>query len=207
VVSDEPLADHDCKRLLHAYGVPVTRQAPVSTSTAALRVLIKLGLPVVLVAPQPPQADGLLAAQAQDRAAIVCTSQAEVKRHATLLLGKHPYILLREVVAPGPRLRAVVSAERGLGPVLRLGRVLGPGSAAGEEVWDAALIPLLRGEARDLATHLGASSGESVAALSALLGQLSACAAAHDLRLDVLIALSPEPVVVHAAGELKRAAR
>lgn len=214
VVSDEPLGDHDCKRLLHAYGVPVSRQAPVNTSTAALRVLTKLGLPVLLVPPQPPQADGLAGALAEERAAVLCTTQAEVKRHATLLLGKHPYILLREVIPPGPRLRAVVSPERGLGPVLRLGRVLSPASS--ETDWDAALLPLLRGEARELAARLGSESPadgvvtvEPQAAeplLGQLLGQLSSCAAAHELRLDLLIAPLPAPLVVHAAGELKRAA-
>lgn len=211
VVSDEPLGDHDCKRLLHAYGAAVTRQAPVNTSTAALRVLTKLGLPVLLLPPPPPAGDGLAAALAEERAATLCTTQAEVKRHATLLLAKHPYILLREVISAGPRLRAVVSPERGLGPVLRLARVR-PGSA--EPDWQAALVPLLRGEARELAGFFGppgdgAPQGESARTaqqLGQLLGQLSACATAHDLRLDLLIAVEPEPVVVHATGELKRAA-
>jgi len=158
VVSDEPLGDHDCKRLLHAYGVQVSRQAPVNTSTAALRVLTKLGLPVLLVPPQAPAGDGLAAALAEERAATLCTTQAEVKRHATLLLAKHPYILLREVIPAGPRLRALVSPERGLGPVLRLARVRpgpgpgpGPGEWSAEADWQAALVPLRRGEARELA--------------------------------------------------------
>jgi hypothetical protein len=30
---------------------------------------------------------------------------------------------------------------------------------------------------------------------------------AHDIRLELLLALSPEPVVIFAAGELKRTAR
>ena len=212
VVSDEPLGDHDCKRLLHAYGVQVSRQAPVNTSTAALRVLTKLGLPVLLVPPQPPAGDGLAAALAEERAATLCTTQAEVKRHATLLLAKHPYILLREVIPAGPRLRALVSPERGLGPVLRLARVR-PGAEPAEADWQAALVPLLRGEARELAGLLGATGGASQTGAAAsdpllgqLLGQLSSCATAHDLRLDILIALVPEPVVVHAAGELKREA-
>ena len=218
VVSDEPLADHDCKRLLHAYGVPVTRQAPASNTTAALRILTKLGLPVVVLPPQPPQRphgdDGLVAALSQERAAVLCTTQAEVKRHATLLLAKHPYILLREVVPPGPRLRALVSAERGLGPVLRLGRVQPAGPTDSEESWEAALIPLLRGEARELAAELGSSPGHHPTdsasqrvdqLLGQLLGQLSACAVAHDLRLDLLLALLPTPIVLYAAGELKRA--
>jgi len=217
VVSDEPLGDHDCKRLLHAYGVQVSRQAPVNTSTAALRVLTKLGLPVLLVPPQAPAGDGLAAALAEERAATLCTTQAEVKRHATLLLAKHPYILLREVIPAGPRLRALVSPERGLGPVLRLARVRpgpGPGPGSGEwsaeADWQAALVPLRRGEARELAGLLAAADGAPPAAaaqLDELLGQLSSCATAHDLRLDLLIALAPEPVVVHAAGELKREAR
>jgi hypothetical protein len=207
VVSDEPLADHDCKRLLHAYGVPVTRQAPVNTSTAALRTMTKLGLPVVVLPPQPPSpyGEGLAAAQAQERAAVVCSTQAEVKRHATLLLAKFPYILLREVVPPGPRLRALINTERSLGPVLRLGRVA---ATEGDEAWEAALVPLLRGEARELAAQLGSDSSaiDAHPQLAQLLAQLSACAVAHDLRLDLLLALEPTPVVIYAAGELKRAA-
>ncbi|HRI55329.1 MAG TPA: hypothetical protein PLW65_34575, partial [Pseudomonadota bacterium] len=60
---------------------------------------------------------------------------------------------------------------------------------------------------------LGTTDGAAPAAeapgdqrLGQLLGQLSSCATAHDLRLDLLIALVPEPVVVHASGELKREA-
>ncbi len=212
VVSDELLGDHDCKRLLHAYGAPVSRQAPVNTSTAALRVLAKLGLPVVLLPPPAPQKDGLAAALAAEQTAVLCTTQAEVKRHATLLLTSHPYILLREVVPPAPRLRLVVSPEKGLGPVLRLGRVAA--AASSDSPLEAALVPLQRGEARELAAWLAAEaapagaaqSPEAEASLEELLGQVSACAAAHELRLDLLLTTLPAPLIVHAAGELKRAA-
>lgn len=213
VVSDEPLGDHDCKRLLHAYGVPVSRQAPVNTSTAALRVLTKLGLPVVLLPPPAPHKDGLAAALAEEQTAVLCTTQAEVKRHATLLLAAHPYILLREVLPPAPRLRLLVSPEKGLGPVLRLGRV--PAAAGSESHLEAALVPLQRGEARELAAWLLAESMSIGAAterpaaeagLEELLGQVSACAAAHELRLELLLTTLPTPLIVHAVGELKRSA-
>jgi hypothetical protein len=211
-VSDEPLSDHDCKRLLHAYGVRVSRQAPVSTATAALRTLLKLGLPVALVPPLPPLPpsapdDGVAAtAAAEQRLTVVCTTQAEVKRHATLLLAQHPYILMREVIPPGPRLRAVVRSERGLGQVLRVAAVP-PADAATQ--WQAALVPLHRGEARALADELAADAQQDTP-LGELLTQLAAAAADHELRLDVLIAPAaeapPGPLVVHATGELKRVA-
>jgi hypothetical protein len=68
----------------------------------------------------------------------------------------------------------------------------------------AGLLPLLQGEARELAVLLGQHYGCSPTGLSVLLGQLSACAMAHDLMLDVLILPADAPVVVSATGVLKR---
>lgn len=203
-VSDELLADHDCKRLLHAYGAVVSRQAPAHTVTAALRVLSKLEVPLLLLPPLPPVADVLVLAAAEAREVIHCCTVAEAKRQVGMLLGRHPYVVLREALPEAPRVRVSVVVERGLGPTLRI-TSLAPTLRADEPPSvTAGLLPLLQGEARELAVLLGQHYGCSPTGLSVLLGQLSACAMAHDLMLDVLILPADAPVVVSATGVLKR---
>src|SRR5439155_26036408 len=43
--SGAPLTDHESKRLLKAYGVRVSRQAPAGSATAAARVAAQIGYP------------------------------------------------------------------------------------------------------------------------------------------------------------------
>lgn len=180
IVLDEPLSDHDAKRLLHAYGAKVSRQAPANTVTAVLRVAGRINLPVVLV---PPAMEGA--------AEVVCHTQADLKRQATLLLSRHQHILVREVFPETPRIRLTVSNERGLGGVLRLGG-------------EAALVPLQRGEARELADAAAAEHGVDGKGLTELLGQVSSCAHEQPVTLDLQIHLSAEPAVVSATGTLRR---
>lgn len=206
-VSDEVLGDHDLKRLLHAYGARVSRQAPANNATAALRIVQKLALPVQIVPALPPRADGAEAAAAESREAVLCTTQAEVKRHATLLLARGPYVILREPVPAAPRMRLLVGPERGLGAVLRVSAPEAPAPTAGTGLAEAALLPILRIEARALASLTAAAHklGEAAeGALAELIGQLAACASAHELSLDLQLYLSDEPLVAHAAGVLKR---
>ena len=82
-----------------------------------------------------------------------------------------------------------------------------PSPAATPGLTEAALLPMLRIEAHELArltaaAHKLAEPAET--ALAELFGQLSACATAHELSLDLQIYLSAEPLVVQAAGVLKR---
>lgn len=197
-VSDEVLGDHDLKRLLHAYGVRVSRQAPANTTTAALRILTKLNLPVEIIPHVPPDGDveALAAAEASGR--LVCATQAEVKRQATLLLSRSPHVMMREALPAGPQLRLQATAERGIGMVLRVARIGAQGA-------EAALLPLRAGEARQLAEQLGAE-GESKALMELLAG-VSACLDEHALSIDLIVQLGKEPVVLHAAGVLKRQAQ
>lgn len=221
VVCDEVLGDHDCKRLLHAYGVRVSRQAPANTTTAALRILGKLNLPVELLPALSPQADveRVVAEEAQSR--ILCGTQAEVKRQATLLLSRSPYVLLRESLPKSAMLRVQASKERGLGMLLRLIRVDAAGgravALAGQNAsWEAALLPLRLGEARQLCEGLVSSIAAEHSTsldpicdakeLCELLAGLSVCLTEHALTLDLLLRLGPEPAVTHAAGVLERKA-
>jgi hypothetical protein len=190
VVLEETLSDHDTKRLLHAYGARVSRQAPANTVTAVLRVAGKIGLPVMLL-PAGPEAEAALPDLQSEREGS-CSSQAELKRHATLLLERAPHVMVREQFPETPRARLTVTGERGLGRVLRLGG-------------EAALLPLLRGEARELAeSALAEAPACDPRGLTELLGQIAACAQEREMTLDLQLFLSSEPAVVCARGTLRR---
>lgn len=194
MVREEILGDHDLKRILAAYGIRVTRQAPANTGTAVLRIASKLDFPVELVGHVPPQSDVQALVTAESEVRAICKTQAELKRQATLLLASSPHVLLREQLPSRPTLRLSVAAERGLGPVLRLGKD------------EAALLPLGKAEAQSLAAELCAQQGvDGSDGLASLLSRVAACVADHTLTLDLLVQLDEEPVVAHAAGVLMRA--
>ncbi|MFO0574209.1 MAG: hypothetical protein U1A78_09435 [Polyangia bacterium] len=205
-VSDEALSDQDTKRLLHAYGVRVTRQAPASTVTAALRIFGKLDGPTLIVPGLGPLPDTAALAAAEAREAAVCDTQAAVKRHTSSLLARHAYVILREALPASPRARIVVGPERGLGAVLRMAPSSLPGASSGEERWEAALVPMQQGEARELAAQLACAHGCDAAGLERLLGQVASCASEHALQLDLTLHPADEPTVTLATGVLKRAA-
>lgn len=186
VVSEELLSDHDSKRLLHAYGAKVTRQAPASNITAALRVAAKIGLPVVLSPASVEASDK----EARD---VACHSQADLKRQATVLLGRAPHIMVKELFPDAPRLTLLANLERGLGTVLRAGPEL-------------AVLPLTRGDARELAEALVAPHGLDARGLQELLLQLSLCLSEQLLRTELEIYLADQPVVTAASGVLRRPA-
>jgi hypothetical protein len=201
-VSDEILSDQDTKRLLHAYGVRVTRQAPASTMTAALRIFSKLDAPTLIVPGLGPLADVDALAAAEAREAAVCETQAAVKRQVSSLLARHAYVILREALPASPRARVLVAPERGLGVILRVSAA----PASSEQKWEAALVPMQQGEARELAAQLARAHGCAPAGLEQLLGQVASCAGEHALQLDLTLHPADEPTVTLATGVLKRAA-
>lgn len=179
---DERLSDHDAKRLLHAYGVRVTKQAPAANITAAQRLATKIGLPVVLIAPQEADVE------------VACHSQAELRRQATLLLSRANHILVREQVESGPRIRASVSNQPGVGQVATVhGQV--------------ALLPLAKWEAKELAEQVMARhelSG-SPQALTDFLLRVTTCAL--DLQMSCALefaVVTNDPIVIKAQAVLKR---
>lgn len=188
MIAEESLSDHDAKRLLRAYGARVSRQAPANTVTAVQRIAGQIGLPVVLV-PAPTAEAGQGAAAPEEE--IACHSGTELKRQATLLLQRAPHLMVREHFAEAPRARLSVTQERGLGPVLRLGG-------------EAALLPLPRGEARELAEAIAGEHDLDAKGLTELLGQVAACARDHDVTLDLQVYLGEEPAVVSARASLRR---
>jgi len=182
---DRELADHDAKRLLKAYGVRVTRQAPTSTPTGALKLARTIGMPVLLVS-----------AQSGDER--VAEGAPEVRRIATLMLQEppvgdlHPSLTVRERLPEVPRVRVRVTHEKQLGPMMRVGEAY-------------ALLPLSSGDAAALSSATPARRSSDQRALGELLGRLSACACAEEALLDVELWIGAEPVVVRAQATLRRA--
>ena len=146
MVQSEPLSDHDVKRLLNAYGARVTRQAPVTTTTSALRVVGKLGTPVWVLPGLPPGEEVTAIASVETKDGLLCETQAEVKRQTALLLGRYEYVLLREVTPRGSSLRIRLRSERGLGSTLRVEPLLGD-----DERSEATLLPMFADDAQALA--------------------------------------------------------
>ncbi len=193
MVREEVLGDHDLKRLLAAYGVRVTRQAPANTGTAVLRIASKLEFPVEVVGGVPPQSDVQALISAESNVRAVCKSQAELKRQATLLLAQSPHVLLREVLPATATLRLSVTSERGIGPVMRLGKD------------EAALLPLGKAESQSLASEVCEALGADCAeGLSSLFSRVAACVIEQSLSVDLWLSLGDEPVIAHAAGVLQR---
>ncbi len=169
------LADHDTKRLLKAYGVAVTRQAPASSATAATRVAAQLDYPVDLIAEHAEGAPSVRRAH----------GVAEVRRIAAVMLQRVPFVLVRQGFPASPRARLSIRRNK-LGWVAELG---------GEQ----ALLPLRRADARVLA-H-AASEATDEAQLTELLLQVATAATAHQLSLEVELFVGDIPTVVAARSQ------
>jgi hypothetical protein len=185
--ADTTLSDHDAKRLLKAYGVRVTRQAPTNTPTGAVKLAKQIGVPCLLATPSDER---------------VAETAADVKRIAALLLqsfAEHhpaeqlPSVMVRERFPEAPRARVKIAPEKGLGLTMRVGAA-------------CALLPLTRADAQALATATPARRAADQRAVAELLGKVAACAIDEDATFDVEIYAGAEPAVLSAGGELRRRA-
>jgi hypothetical protein len=182
--SESTLGDHDSKRLLKAYGVRVTRQAPANTPTGAVKLARAIGLPVSLVGPQ---------------GARQATTLPDVKRITGLLLaedlppskaGDAPRLLMvREVFPDVPRARIEVTHDPNLGAVMKIGET-------------CALLPLERSDAQVLAQATHARRATVERAVADLLQRISACAVDEKATFELEIFVGPEPVITEASGRL-----
>ena len=180
------LGDHDLKRLLKAWAVRVTRQAPTNTPTGAQNLARTVGLPVQLVGGGETR---------------VAESMPEVRQLATLLLQKQsdlPSVLVRERFPDAPRARVRVTTQRGLGLVISV-EDLGQRSADGSPD-SAALVPLTDDDALRLAAAAGARRAGPERAVADLLLRIAAAADGERLHLDLEIYVGAEPAVVDATG-------
>ena len=203
--------EHDAKRLLAAYGIPVTREQRVSTAAEAVAAARTLGYPVVLKALSDDIAHktelGLVAVNLKDEAELA-------RAHAQLseLLAKmdsrpaDAAFLVQEFVAGGLEVFAGVSRDPDFGLTLAFGL----GGVAIEVIRDFALrmLPLRDGDAEAMiaetrgAALLGAHRrGEAadVKSLAALLYTLGDFAW-HNAQIIAEIDLNP--IKVHARGSI-----
>jgi hypothetical protein len=171
------LSDHDAKRLLKGYGVRVTRQAPTSTPTGAVKLANTIGLPVVLLA------------GADERPA---ATFPEVRRLSSLLLqaqGEVPSVMVREHFPDSPRAVVHVQVERGLGLTMRVGEA-------------CALLPLSHRDAQLLAQATLARRAADQRGVAELLLGISACALAERAAFQLELFVGADPVVLSAEGAL-----
>jgi hypothetical protein len=178
--TDAPLSDHDAKRLLKAYGVRVTRQAPTNTPTGAVKLAKTIGVPC------------LIANAGEERNA---DTVADVRRIAALMLqsdaSERRLVMVREKFPEVPRTRLKIAPEKGLGLTMRVGAA-------------CALLPLSRADASLLAGATSARRAAVERAVAELFTKVAACAVDEDATFELEIFVGAEPAVVKAAGELKR---
>jgi hypothetical protein len=181
--SDGMLRDHDCKRLLKAWGLRVSRQGPTGTPTGAVKLARMIGLPAVI------------ARGDEER---VAETLPEVRRLAALLLERPDEdggagarsVMVRERYPDAPRARVRVATERGVGTTMKVSDAV-------------ALLPLDAAEAAHLAQRAGVRRTGDQRTLAALLIQLGACALAENATFEVELFVGGEPAVVRASGSLR----
>jgi hypothetical protein len=182
---DREISDHDAKRLLKAYGVRVTRQAPTNTPTGAAKVAKTIGLPVMLVA-----------SIGDDQR--IAESLPDARRLATLMLQEMasapdalPSVIVRERFPDAPRARAEVLVEKGLGATLKIGST-------------CALLPLTADDAAALAAATPARRAADQRAVAQLLKRIGECAEAEQVLFDLELFVGAEPCVLSAKGSQRR---
>jgi acetate---CoA ligase (ADP-forming) len=177
--------EFDAKRILAAYGIPVTREARVRTLSEAARAAQQIGYPVVLKA----VSDEFAHKTELDVVAVNLKTEDELFRAFARLsdrIGKLDHrpadaaFLVQEFVADGIEVFAGVSRDPDFGLLL----AFGTGGIAIETIRDFALrmLPLRDGDAEAMigetrgALLLGAARGREAADVKSLAGCLYALA-------------------------------
>ena len=203
--------EHDAKRLLAAYGIPVTREQRVSTAAEAVAAARTLGYPVVLKALSDDIAHktelGLVAVNLKDEAELA-------RAHAQLseLLAKmdsrpaDAAFLVQEFVAGGLEVFAGVSRDPDFGLTLAFGL----GGVAIEVIRDFALrmLPLRDGDAEAMiaetrgAALLGAHRRGEAADVKSLAALLYALGDFAWHNAQIIAEIDLNPIKVHARGSI-----
>ena len=203
--------EHDAKRLLAAYGIPVTREQRVSTAAEAVAAARTLGYPVVLKALSDDIAHktelGLVAVNLKDEAELA-------RAHAQLseLLAKmesrpaDATFLVQEFVAGGLEVFAGVSRDPDFGLTLAFGL----GGVAIEVIRDFALrmLPLRDGDAEAMiaetrgAALLGAHRRGEAAVVKSLAALLYALGDFAWHNAQIIAEIDLNPIKVHARGSI-----
>jgi acyl-CoA synthetase (NDP forming) len=203
--------EHDAKRLLAAYGIPVTREQRVSTAAEAVAAARTLGYPVVLKALSDDIAHktelGLVAVNLKDEAEL-----ARAHTQLSELLAKmesrpaDAAFLVQEFVAGGLEVFAGVSRDPDFGLTLAFGL----GGVAIEVIRDFALrmLPLRDGDAEAMiaetrgAALLGAHRRGEAADVKSLAALLYALGDFAWHNAQIIAEIDLNPIKVHARGSI-----
>jgi len=195
--------EFDAKRLLAAYGVPVTRERRVESLAAATAAAHELGFPVVLkvVADEIPHKTehGLLAVglkSEEDLARAYATLQARLAKVDPAPRGAA--FLVQEFVADGVEVFAGVSRD----PDFGLSIAFGLGGTAIEVTRDFALrmLPLREGDAEAMIAETGAAAmfkplrGRPAADVKSVVACLEALADFASAHADRLAEIDLNPI-------------
>ena len=195
--------EHDAKKLLAGYGVPVTREHRVATIAEATTAARTLGYPVVLKAVSDDIAHktelGLVAVGLADDDALARAFAQMSERLARL--DPRPAdaaFLVQELVAGGIEVFAGISRD----PDFGLSLAFGMGGTAIEVTRDFALrmLPLREGDAEAMiaetrgAAMLGSVRGRPAADVAALAACLTALADFAQQNADVLAEVDLNPI-------------
>ena len=203
--------EHDAKRLLAAYGIPVTREQRVSTAAEAVAAARTLGYPVVLKALSDDIAHktelGLVAVNLKDEAEL-----ARAHTQLSELLAKmesrpaDATFLVQEFVAGGLEVFAGVSRDPDFGLTLAFGL----GGVAIEVIRDFALrmLPLRDGDAEAMiaetrgAALLGAHRRGEAADVKSLAALLYALGDFAWHNAQIIAEIDLNPIKVHARDSI-----
>jgi acyl-CoA synthetase (NDP forming) len=195
--------EFDAKRLLHAHGVPVTRERRVETPADATAAAHELGFPVVLKVLSDDVAHktelGLVAVGLKNDDEFV-RALAQLKERIDRLDPRPPdcAFLVQELVADGIEVFAGISRDPGFG----LSLAFGMGGTAIEATRDFALrmLPLREGDAEAMITEtrgsalLGAFRGRPASDVTSLAGCITALADFAHQNADLIEEVDLNPI-------------
>jgi acyl-CoA synthetase (NDP forming) len=199
--------EHDAKKILAQYGLPVTRETLVTSAATAREAAAAIGYPGVLKAVSddiPHKSEhGLVAVGLADDASLVAAFNEMARRVAALGKPVQGY-LVQEMVADGIEVFAGVARDPDFGLTIAFGL----GGTGVEVLRDFSLrvLPLREGDAEDMiaqtrgAALLGAFRGRpatDVAALARCLYALSDFACANAARIEEI---DLNPIKARAQG-------
>jgi acetyl-CoA synthetase len=193
------LTEHEAKRALAAFGVPVPRAALVSAAEAA-SAAARLGFPVVI------KAAGALEHKS-DAGGVVLNvrSAAEAATAAQRLAGLSPTLLVEEMLTDGvAEVLVGIAVDPQFGQLL----VLGAGGVLTEMLRDSvSLLPPFSAAAIEAAlktlrvgTLLAGYRGRPAGDVAALVATVLACTRYAAANLERLVELDMNPVIVRPAG-------
>ena len=203
------LTEHQAKELLAAYGIPVTREAPATTTTQAVQIATEIGYPVVLKVDSPDilhkTEAGAIRLKLADAAA-VSTVFEEIIASARQYAPKADIrgVLVQEMAGTGREMMLGVSVDPDFGPMV----VFGLGGIMVEVLGDVTMrvVPVSRLDAtamireirsRDLLEPFRGLAEADKAAIVDTIVKLSRLA--EDLG-DVISEIDINPLLVFEKG-------